>query len=132
MYPATGTIECGGSYRWMVLNLDPSDLQRYYAALYHSESLRQDKLGRVKTPHVTIVRNELPPNKSLWRTFAGERVTLQYLPGVQSALKRDSLGRPVTYHWLNVVCERFEEIRTSLGLPRNSDGIYHTTIGVTR
>ena len=128
MYPLSGTIECGKSRRWMILNVD-DEVHRYYRFLYHMENFRLDKIQRVKQAHVTIIRDETVPNKHLWWNYHGEKVTVGYIPGAVCKLLELSHRRPIMYYWLNVVSERLEQIREELGLPRNSDGIYHTTLG---
>jgi hypothetical protein len=76
--------------------------------------------------HSTVVRNEVPPNVDKWWSYHGEHVVFQYKPGV-----KDNYGphRFRSFYWLDVVCDRFEEIRAELGLPGNPDKTYHMTIG---
>ena len=133
MFPATGKIRCGvrrpqsDQRWWMVLDCDTQEISRYYRHLYWLDHSKQTKLQRPYWPaHVTVVRNEEPPNKALWHSFAGEEVEFHYLPGVDTNFSPERFR---SFYWVNVVCPRFEEIRVELGLPKNSDGIYHMTIG---
>lgn len=79
--------------------------------------------------HISIVRNEVPVHKEWWGKYEGEVVEFYYSPLIKS-------GK--VYFWLDVFCQRFEEIRQELGLPvsteytRPPDGFvkcFHMTIG---
>ena len=81
------------------------------------------------TPHVSVVRKEIPKNLAAWGLYQGEAVNFFYVPVVHAN---------ETYIWLNVFCRRLEEIRLELGLPISSqytrppDGYtkcFHTTLG---
>lgn len=112
---------------WLILDCEDREIGRYYRSLYWLDHNKGAKLLRPYWPsHVTIVRDEEPPNKEAWRKHSGERVEFTYIPGVRTNRTPDRFR---SFWWLDVVCERFEEIRVELGLPRNSDGIYHMTIG---
>lgn len=133
MFEASGVLQCSlkkpGSDQnwWMVLSCASEEIGRYYRHLYWLDNYKCAKLNRPYWgTHVTVVRNEVPPNLDLWHSYDGEEVTFQYRPGV-----RDNYGplRYRSFYWLDVICPRFEEIRVELGLPKNSDGIYHSTIG---
>jgi len=131
---ASGTLRCSlkkpdsDQNWWMVLDCSTEEIGRYYRHLYwleHGQSTT--KLAKPYWgAHVTVVRNEEPPNKDLWWNYDGERVEFEYLPGVQSNYSDERFR---SFWWVNVICPRFEEIRVELGLPKNSDGIYHMTIG---
>ena len=113
----------------MVADCVTQEIGSYYRSLYHLEHNRGAKLLRPYWPlHVTVVRNERPTHEDLWGSFDGERVEFQYLPGVRT---NETVARYRSFYWLDVVCPRFEEIRVELGLPKNSDGIYHMTIGTS-
>jgi hypothetical protein len=58
--------------------------------------------------HITVSRNEEPPNKEFWKKYDGEKLEFFYLPGLKA-------GK--IYFWLDVYCVRLEEIRLELGLP---------------
>lgn len=79
--------------------------------------------------HISVVRREIPPNMEFWGKYEGEEIEFFYEPGV----KFDKV-----YCWLNVWCNRLEDIRKELGLPVFSkytippEGFlkcFHTTIG---
>lgn len=110
----------------MVLDC-PEDIGHYYRHLYWLEHSKATKLASPYWgSHITVVRNEEPPNKELWWNYDGERIEFEYFPGVQTNLTDERFR---SFWWVNVVCPRFEEIRVELGLSKNSDGIYHMTIG---
>lgn len=135
MHSAEGILRCSvrraasDQRWWMVADVVDQEVGRYYRNLYHLEHNRGAKLLRPYWPlHVTVVRNEEPPNKKLWWNYDGERVTFNYLGGVRT---NETPERFRSFYWVDVICPRFEEIRVELGLPKNSDGIYHMTIGTT-
>ena len=81
--------------------------------------------------HVTLVRpdKEVPVNLEHWCKYEGEPIEFLYEPHVYS-------GK--VYYWLNIWCNRLEDIRLELGLPVVSeftlppDGFikcFHCTIG---
>ncbi len=112
---------------WMVLDCSTEEIGRYYRHLYWLEHSKGDKIAKPYWgAHITVIRNEEPPNKSLWWNYDGERVEFQYSPGVETNYSDERFR---SFWWLNVVCPRFEEVRVELGLAKNSDGIYHMTIG---
>lgn len=133
-HKARGTVRCSPRREgrdqnwWMVLDCTTEEIGRYYRHLYWLEhSKGSDKLAKPYwNAHVTIVRNEEPPNKDLWWGYSGEKVEFSYLPGVRTNQTDDRFR---SFWWVDVICPRFEEIRVELGLPKNSDGIYHMTIG---
>jgi hypothetical protein len=81
-------------------------------------------------PHISVVRNEIPPNMGLWGKYEGHNVEFHYTHTI-------FFGR--VYCWLNAFCERLEEIRLELGLPVTSEytrppsdrwiKCFHITIG---
>ena len=79
-------------------------------------------------PHVTIVRNELPPNMEKWGIYEGREVEFEY----DTEVWYDG-----TYWWLECYSEFLEDIRVDLGLPIYSEwncppsmrSCFHMTIG---
>jgi len=111
----------------MVLDCSTEEIGRFYRHLYWLEHNKGHKLAKPYWgSHVTVVRNEEPPNRHLWWNYGGERISFDYFPRVDTNY---SDRRFRSFYWLNVVCPRFEEIRVELGLAKNPDGIYHMTIG---
>jgi hypothetical protein len=114
---------------WLVLDCETESIGSYYRHLYWMSRNKGHKLCRPYWgSHITVVRNEQPPNENKWWAYEGEIITFQYMPGV-----RDNYGpeRYRSFYWVDVICPRFDEIRVELGLPRNPDGIFHMTIGST-
>ncbi len=72
--------------------------------------------------HISVVRNEIPPNMTVWGKYQGIEIDFEYFPTIM---------QDETYFWLDVRCNKLEEIREELGLKafppwRN---MYHITIG---
>lgn len=57
--------------------------------------------------HITVIRDEEPPNKELWDKYNGEEVEYNII----SDLKDNG-----DYHWFSVECKRAMDIRVELGL----------------
>jgi len=112
---------------WLVLDCKTEEIGKYYRHLYWLEHNKGHKLSSPYWgSHVSIVRNEEPPNKELWWAHSGEEVYFHYIPGVRTNYTPE---RYRSFWWLDVICPRFDEIRVELGLLPNSDGIFHMTIG---
>ena len=133
MLKAEGIIRCSlkrpssDQTWWMVLACSTEEIGRYYRHLYWLDCAKGSKLSKPYwNSHVTVVRNEEPPNNGRWWDYDGELVEFHYIPGVDDNY---SNARFRSFYWLNVICPRFEEIREELGLHKNPDGIYHMTIG---
>lgn len=83
--------------------------------------------GQRHTPHISVVRREVPTNLKAWGKYEGERIEFFYSHDIQ----RDN-----QYWWLDCFSTRLEEIREELGLPLTSfrkpaDGfrkVWHTTV----
>lgn len=82
--------------------------------------------------HISVVRNEIPPKLEYWNKYEGEIVEFFYEPYVYNG---------EVYYWLNVFCNRLEEIRAELGLEVSSEytrppgafiKCFHITVGNTK
>jgi hypothetical protein len=80
-------------------------------------------------PHISVVRNEVPPRMDLWGQYEGEMVEFYYDIDTQ---------RDHQYWWLDCYSKRLDEIRAELGLtipvprrplPEGFRKRYHTTLG---
>jgi hypothetical protein len=95
---------------WLILDCDP-ELGRYFRHLYHLQTYRTRKLNRPAwAEHVSVIRNEPPPNPTLWEAFSGQQVEIKVL------LPADTNGY---YVWLPVECDYLLDLREGLGLPRH-------------
>ena len=106
--------------------VDP-EIGRYYRALLpkwiHANNQRYP-------PHISVVRNEVPPNTEHWGKYEGREIEFFYTHTIY-------FGR--VYCWLNAFCVQLEEIRLELGLPVTSEytrppsdewvKCFHITIG---
>ena len=112
---------------WMVLNDIDEQIGKYYRHLYHLDSYKSKKLAKnYWGSHVTIVRNEIPPNIEKWFSYHNEEVEFKIISSVKDNYSPE---RYRSFYWLNVQCSRFDDIREELGLPPNPDRTYHMTIG---
>ena len=109
----------------LVVEVDP-EISRYYRALIPKYIVSNRQMY---APHVSVVRNEIPPNMEVWRKYDGQEVVFKYSNIVYSS---------VNYIWINIFCSRLEEIRSELGLRVHSDytippagfnHCFHCTIG---
>jgi hypothetical protein len=109
----------------LILEID-KELSKYYFSLVpKSYKLNPQKYD----PHISVVRNEIPPRMEYWYKYQNEFIDFLYEPYVYSG--------PI-YYWLNTFSNRLEEIRLELGLPVSSEytrppggffKCFHTTIG---
>ena len=111
----------GGSTEWwVILDCDP-ELGRLLRHLY------QQARFRTVTPqpplwgtHVSVIRGEEPPDKTLWKRRDGQRVEMQYEFEVQ-----ETRG----YLWVPVWCPAANELRLELGLSAEPTPTMHLTFG---
>jgi hypothetical protein len=107
----------------LVVEIDP-EIARYYRSLIPKSISFSIPLH---SPHISVVRKEIPTNIDVWGKYNGEIIEFEY----------DSyIFFGMVYGWLNVHCLRLEDIREELGLTRISDitcppdkrPVFHTTI----
>lgn len=105
---------------WLVVDCDVS-IGKYYRHLYKLHTHRCRKLqSPAWKEHITVIRDEEPSYKEFWGKYAGEIV--EFL--CESNAEDDGL-----FAWLPVSCTRLHDIRTELGLPRQSIYPFHLTFG---
>jgi hypothetical protein len=105
---------------WLILNCDP-EIGKYFRHLHYLHRHRTEKLHRPAwAEHVTVIRNEQPPNPKLWEAFSGQQVEIKVL------LPAQSNGY---YVWLPVQCDYLLDLREGLGLPRHPVIPLHLSIG---
>ena len=111
---------------WLVVDFDQGLIDFYYSMLpkaWYATRGRYDA-------HITVSRNEEPPNKEAWGRHEGKVIEFSYVPGVRYS---------ETYIWLDIYCHRLEEVRQELGYlvdtpicyPQPIEGFrwrFHTTI----
>lgn len=105
---------------WLVIDCDPN-LGKYYRHLYHLMTHRVEKLQRPAWDcHITVIRDEEPPNQALWEKYAGQSIEFNVV------------SQPETngdYHWFSVECKLALDIREELGLIREPKIPLHVSIG---
>jgi len=105
---------------WLILDCD-RELGRYYRHLYCLSTYRCHQLMRPAwADHITVIRNEQPPNKALWEKYENREVEFSFHAVAESD------GR---YIWLPVECSFVLEIRAELGLAREPEIPLHLSIG---
>lgn len=111
---------------WLVIDC-PEDISKYYRHVTHLASYRCLKLQRPYWgAHITVIRNEEPPNQDLWNKYDGEEVVFQYGKYIGTNYNDD---RWKSFWWLDARCERALNIREELGLRREPYPQFHLTIG---
>lgn len=108
---------------WVILQCD-REIVRYYQHIFYKlywKKLQTAMWGA----HCSIVRGEKPPTLGgleAWKRFDGRMIEFSYMyePGFRTN------GQHV---WLRAWSPKFEEIRESLGLPKEPKVPFHLSIG---
>lgn len=114
---------------WARVHVPNSGLTGYYAWLAKSYGMPLMR-GNAHGTHITVIRNEEPPNKDLWGFNDGYEIEFWYSHST----------RWTDYHlWVDVYSEQLSEVRAKLGYPPKlqkvlSDGrvlehSFHLTVG---
>lgn len=129
MFTSVGRLEYSDNPYKLVVRVDP-EIARYY--FEQVTKIGHIDLNRQRwAPHISVVRKEIPVNKSVWNKYQGSKVTFHY----DHYVYNDRV-----YYWLNAYSEELESIRKELGLTRVSkitqspSGAhrFHITIGNTK
>ena len=104
LHKSVGVLRYGHNSWWLCVDCDQGLADFYRALLPKAWGAQR---GRYDA-HITVCRNEEPPNKAAWKKYDGNEVEFFYPPGV----KQGKL-----YWWLDVYCVKLEDIRLELGLP---------------
>lgn len=127
MFKSVGKLIYFENHYKLIVAVD-NEISYYYRALI-------PKYLQVRKPmyssHISVVRNEVPPNLNRWGKYQGLEVNFEY----ESFIYNDEL-----YYWLNAYSPILENVRVDLGLPnlsqytRSPDGKhkFHITIGNTK
>jgi hypothetical protein len=92
---------------WVVIDCDPN-LGKYYRHLFYLMTNRCYKLQRPAwESHITVVRDEEPPNKIAWEKYNGKEIEFNIIPEV---------GTNGEYYWFPIECNFALDMRTELGL----------------
>ena len=105
---------------WVVLDCDPG-LGQYYRHLYWLAHYRTERIVRPAwAEHVTVVRNEEPPNKIAWERYPGRLIEFECgsVPCTNGS-----------YWWLDVFCPELCKIREELGLLSDPVIPFHISFG---
>lgn len=125
LFPSSGLLTYSNRPYRLVLEIDQSISDFYRSLVPKCKRLNRQKYSA----HISVVRNEVPPNLNLWEKYHHQSVSFEY----QSFIYNDNV-----YYWLNAFSTQLEEIRLELGLSVSSpytlplDGFnkcFHSTLG---
>lgn len=127
LYEGVGKIKCSKideAIFKMVLIIDRGISDLYFHLIPTYYYVQRQKYH----PHITVVRNEIVPDKELFWSYNNKKIKFYY----DNEIKNDN-----RYWWLNVFCDELYSIRLSLGLkksyrlylPPDGKDCFHTTIG---
>ncbi|MEM7015267.1 MAG: hypothetical protein AAF585_27740 [Verrucomicrobiota bacterium] len=105
---------------WMILRCDReigAYLRKLYAMSTHGVSELQEPLWGT---HVSVIRDEEPPNLDRWRELEGAELTVRYSQVVEIHS---------SYAVVQAQCDEALDYRESLGLSREPELPLHMTIG---
>lgn len=109
LYSSSGTLHYERGDDWFKVHCAVDQgISDYYRAMIPNTHI----FNRQKYPaHISVVRNEIPPNMDVWGIHENQEIEFQYSNVVHFG---------TVYCWLNVFSKRLEEIRLELGLPVSS------------
>ena len=114
-----GSLRYGNTKWYAVLDCCP-ELGRLYREVFYRSVYKTRKIqATLWGSHITVIRDEEPLNKELWKKYEGELIEFTYSPMAECNRY---------YHWIPITCPRLDEIRTELGLPK-PEYPYHLTFG---
>lgn len=133
-YEAKGTLRyspqrLGGeeSQKWWLVIDCQDDISEYYRHVIHIESYKTLKLQKPYWgSHITVIRNEEPPNQELWKKYDGQEIVFKYGNHIGTNYSPE---RWKSFWWLDSRCEWALDIREELGLRREPYPQFHLTIG---
>lgn len=111
---------------WIIVKVD-EEICRYYRKLiqFYSPTLRLN--GSKDGAHITVIAGKYErPDEShakFWGRYEGETIDFQFNPEINSDGE---------YYWMEVECNRIEDIREELGLKRTILHPWHLTVGNTK
>lgn len=109
------------SEKWWVVVDCQKDIGNYYRYLYSHYFYKCKTIQRPAwDEHISVVRNEEPPNKNLWNKYEGCEIQFTYQPNIET---------DGSYYWLPVECDFLLDLRVELGLSREPEFPLHLTIG---
>lgn len=125
LHDSVGVLRYGSDPYKLFLEVDPGIAAFYRAMIPKWITTNPQRYA----PHISVVRNEIPPRMDLWGKYEGCEVEFRYENVVYNG---------TVYYWLNAFSSRLEEIRVEMGLPVSSpytrppDGFlqcFHITLG---
>jgi hypothetical protein len=108
----------------LIVKIDPGIYLLYRHLIPKAQQFNQQKYS----PHISVVRNEIPPNMDNWGKYEKKEIIFLYNSNVQKGEK---------YIWLNAYSIDLENIRSELGLKNdlyekthpNYIKTFHITLG---
>jgi hypothetical protein len=121
----------GDEYK-LIVAVDKGIVDYYRSLVPKHVGLRQQRYD----PHITVVRNEIPPYLEEWQPNTCISDTLFYNEWVEFEYSH-KIGWDDIYWWLPVYCDELAWIRQKLGLepssqwtrPPDDSDCFHITIG---
>lgn len=112
LFKSSGQLNCeyieGYGYKAYV-EVD-KDISRYYRSLI-PKWIKTN--SQAYSPHITIVRNEVPVNLDVWQNYTNSKEVIEFE-------YENIVHSGTVYFWLNCFSKRLEEIRLEMGLPVSS------------
>lgn len=121
MFPCKGNLHYHRT--WLMIYIEKG-ICEYYSHLLHMYCRRIDLNPPMHGAHISVIAGKYEiiddAHKHLWNKYQDTQIDFQY---------RQEVENDGEYFWLPVKCERIEDIREELGLPRKSPIPWHLTIG---
>jgi hypothetical protein len=118
--PKNGTLGDLEGKWWCVLDCD-EEIGRYYRSLFNWENRARFQILRPAWgAHISVISNEMPPNRDFWQDHEHEEFEFSYEP--------ELMGNG-EYWWIRIHCEQMLDLRERLGLKREPFYPLHLTIG---
>lgn len=118
---STGRLRYGKTKYFVVVDCC-KEFGRYYRTLFYQSVYKTRKIQRpLHGEHITVVRNEKPPNLGAWFVYDDEEIEFEFFPELASNNRY--------YFWMPIKCDRLLEIRKELGLNPEPYCPLHITFG---
>jgi hypothetical protein len=135
------------SAKWWAILSVPGDITKYYRSLIEKNAyidvrsndwlesidlnfkVEKEWIVKAKTKvtgsawgsHVSVVKNEIPPNIKYWKAYQNKKIYFEYDPQYLNSNKK--------HWWIKVFSKELDDIREELGLPIEPNSPLHITIG---
>jgi len=104
---------------WVILECDPG-IVGFYRWLWEKRYWKK-LVKPAWGSHISVVRGEEPPHRSLWDRLEGKTFEFSYSPEIHDNGE---------YVWLDAEVPELFKVREELGLPRHPEFSWHITLGM--